>query len=157
MLKKAFTTFDNDASGSIDFVEFCQALEHLGLHLEGEGLPGMGGVPRQTAQYLVRPAPSPLRAASAQWRTRSAHAPGWSVPRAICSLTALMGIAAEGSTTTSLWAPSETHRTVASTSITEGESTRGARAGPAHATCRAHHSHHAPSASLSSRGTGESA
>ena len=44
IMKKAFTKFDTDCSGSVDFHEFSKALEHMGLHTQGDGLPGWGGV-----------------------------------------------------------------------------------------------------------------
>ena len=50
ILKDAFTKFDKDCSGSVDYHEFSLALEHLGLHQADEGLPGMGGL----APGLVR-------------------------------------------------------------------------------------------------------
>lgn len=52
ILKNAFTKFDKDASGACDFDEFALALEHLGLHVEGAGLAGMGGLPRATVEGL---------------------------------------------------------------------------------------------------------
>ena len=52
VLKKSFVAFDADASGSVDFTEFCKALEHLGLHIDGVGMPGRGGVPMPVVQGL---------------------------------------------------------------------------------------------------------
>ena len=54
ILKAAFTKFDKDGSGSVDFKEFSLALEHLGLHTEDEGLPGQGGLPLNVMQGLFR-------------------------------------------------------------------------------------------------------
>jgi uncharacterized protein YbcV (DUF1398 family) len=69
VLKQAFVRFDTDQSGSVDFKEYCKALEYLGLHMETKvvdptrqrtahnsvhaldvprqqhpGIPGLGGV-----------------------------------------------------------------------------------------------------------------
>ena len=52
ILKQAFSKFDHDQSGSVDFGEFSLALEHIGLHVEGQGLPGEGGVPPQAMEAL---------------------------------------------------------------------------------------------------------
>eukprot|EP00325_Prymnesiales_sp_UTEX-LB-985_P031401 CAMPEP_0174718718 /NCGR_PEP_ID=MMETSP1094-20130205/29825_1 /TAXON_ID=156173 /ORGANISM="Chrysochromulina brevifilum, Strain UTEX LB 985" /LENGTH=158 /DNA_ID=CAMNT_0015918891 /DNA_START=176 /DNA_END=652 /DNA_ORIENTATION=- len=52
VLRKAFATFDHDQSGAIDLDEFIQSLEHLGLHVVDEGLPGLGGVPRDVVRAL---------------------------------------------------------------------------------------------------------
>ena len=50
ILKSAFVKFDRDASGNVDIDEFCLALEHLGLHVDGLGAPGLGGVAREFAE-----------------------------------------------------------------------------------------------------------
>ena len=52
ILKAAFVKFDKDASGNVDIDEFCQALEHLGLHVEGLGAPGLGGIPRHVVDAV---------------------------------------------------------------------------------------------------------
>jgi len=52
VLRKAFATFDHDASGAIDIHEFIQSLEHIGMHVVDEGLPGLGGVPRDVVEAL---------------------------------------------------------------------------------------------------------
>lgn len=52
ILAKAFTKFDRDASGNVDVAEFCLALEHLGLHVEGLGAPGLGGIPRDIVEHV---------------------------------------------------------------------------------------------------------
>ena len=52
VLKKAFTKFDRDCSGAVDFGEFSLALEHLGLHMEGKGLRGNGGLPPEVVRAL---------------------------------------------------------------------------------------------------------
>ena len=39
-------------SGNVDFNEFIQALEHLGLHTDKVGLPGHGGLPIQVVTGL---------------------------------------------------------------------------------------------------------
>lgn len=44
VFKAAFAKFDSDHNGAVDFPEFRQALEHLGLHTADVGLPGPGGV-----------------------------------------------------------------------------------------------------------------
>ena len=49
ILKNAFAKFDRDESGNVDFKEFCLALEHLGLHIQGLGAPGLGGIRREIA------------------------------------------------------------------------------------------------------------
>ena len=52
VLKQTFTRFDKDASGNVDCEEFAHALEYLGLHTAGEGLPGEGGLPPGVVQGL---------------------------------------------------------------------------------------------------------
>jgi hypothetical protein len=52
ILKAAFVKFDKDASGNVDIDEFCLALEHLGLHVEGLGAPGLGGIPRHVVDAV---------------------------------------------------------------------------------------------------------
>lgn len=50
-LKKAFDFFDLDHSGTVDFDEFCRALERFGLHMK-ESRKGVGGLSRSEAQAL---------------------------------------------------------------------------------------------------------
>ena len=52
VLKDAFAKFDHDQSGNVDFTEFRLAMEHLGLHVEGQGLAGKGGLPAQAMELL---------------------------------------------------------------------------------------------------------
>jgi hypothetical protein len=52
VLKNAFTKFDVDCSGTVDYHEFNKALEYLGLHTEDEGLEGHGGLPRAVVVAL---------------------------------------------------------------------------------------------------------
>lgn len=52
ILRKSFATFDRDCSGSIDIGEFRKALEGLGLHIRGVGLPGRGGIDVEVVQAL---------------------------------------------------------------------------------------------------------
>jgi hypothetical protein len=52
VLKDAFAKFDHDQSGNVDFAEFRLAMEHLGLHVEGQGLAGKGGLPAQAMELL---------------------------------------------------------------------------------------------------------
>ena len=52
ILRAAFSKFDKDRSGSVDFEEFSKALEHLGLHTEGKGLDGHGGLKAEAVQAL---------------------------------------------------------------------------------------------------------
>ena len=52
ILRAAFNKFDKDRSKSIDFHEFQLALEHLGLHTEGDGLDGCGGLPLDAVKGL---------------------------------------------------------------------------------------------------------
>ena len=52
VLKDAFAKFDHDQSGNVDYAEFRLAMEHLGLHVEGQGLAGKGGLPAQAMELL---------------------------------------------------------------------------------------------------------
>ena len=52
ILELAFRKFDRDGSGHMDMDEFCMALEHLGLHVEGLGAPGLGGIPRKVVEVV---------------------------------------------------------------------------------------------------------
>ena len=52
VLKRAFVAFDTDGSGQVDLKEFCAALEHLGLHIDGVGMPGRGGLQYSVVQAL---------------------------------------------------------------------------------------------------------
>jgi len=52
VFKAAFTKFDTDGTGSVDFKEFTAALESLGLHTAENGLAGQGGVPQNVVRQL---------------------------------------------------------------------------------------------------------
>jgi len=52
ILLAAFNKFDKDRSHNVDFDEFVKALEYLGLHTEGKGLAGCGGLPLDSVQAL---------------------------------------------------------------------------------------------------------
>ena len=53
-LRKAFQFFDRDNNGTVDLDEFTHTLEHLGLHSSAAGLPGQGGVSRETVASLFQ-------------------------------------------------------------------------------------------------------
>lgn len=52
ILRAAFSKFDKDRSATVDFDEFSKALEHLGLHTEGKGLEGHGGLKAEAVRSL---------------------------------------------------------------------------------------------------------
>jgi len=52
VLRNAFRNFDRDLSGMVDLAEFSRALEHLGMHIEKEGLPGLGGLQADVVRGL---------------------------------------------------------------------------------------------------------
>jgi hypothetical protein len=54
VLRNAFRNFDRDLSGKVDEDEFCRSLEHLGMHIDKEGLPGLGGLQPEIVRGLFR-------------------------------------------------------------------------------------------------------
>ena len=54
VLERAFKQFDKDQSGALDLSEFCKALEYLGLHVDGRGAPGLGGIPFDVVESVFR-------------------------------------------------------------------------------------------------------